>query len=248
MSPKQFHEKLLDKIQGGEIKMKSKSYFALRNIAYVISLAVVFGMVFYLTSLIHFVMQSKGLLMLSAFGFRGLGLMFISLPWILVILIVILITLIEVISKHFKFVYRKPLVYSIVLVAVVVLLGSMIVARTRLHYSLSDFVQQKNIPLAGPLYKHYGQMRFKHANFCTAVEINEDNLVVELADGNQVTVSITPRTRIWTDQEIAIGDYLMVAGDIDDGMITAFGIKKIPKEKDWLFSKGRQLPLPDEMK
>lgn len=248
MSPKQFKENLLDKIHGGEIKMKSKSYFALRSVAYVIGLILTFGLVFYLTSFTHFVLQSKGLLMLPEFGFRGLGLMFISLPWLLVILIVTLVVLIEILSKHFKFIYRKPLVYSTVLVMVVVLLGSMVLARTHLHYSLANIALDRDLPIAGPLYKHYNKMYFKHAHLGTVLETADDQLIIELPDTSQIIVLITAATRLPRKDKITTGDLVMVGGSKDNGTIEAFGIRKVSADQTWLFSNSQGLRVPKELK
>ena len=107
--------------------------------------------------------------------------------------------------------------------------------------------QEKKIPLAGPLYRYYVAKYFGQGHYGVVVELEDEQIRMELKDGSKVLIAVTPETQRWTQLDIAVGDYLVVGGDKDDGIITAFGIKEVPQDKYLLFGRGKMY-LPKGVK
>jgi len=149
-------EKILGKLRSGEFKMKPKVYFILKATLIVLSVLVVALFVLFLISFISFALRANGVLVLPIFGFRGFGAFLSSVPWLLVVAALLLIGVLEMLFKHFAFTYRRPILYSILGILIVVLLGTFIIDRTPLHPGLFDRAHERRLPIFGPMYRNFG--------------------------------------------------------------------------------------------
>jgi len=135
--------------------MKPKIYFALKTFLIILSAIIGFLFVLYLTSFVLF----------SVRAVRGLVPTLIALPWLLVFLSVILIIVLEILTRHFSFVYRRPILYVVLGIIILVLLGSFIINKTRMHPVLFDRAEKHRLPIMGPLYRGYGKSNLHDAYF-----------------------------------------------------------------------------------
>jgi len=138
---------IIDKIKKGEIKMKPKAHFVLRTLLIVLGTSVGFLFALYLTSFILFSMQAV----------CGLMPILISLPWLLIFLSVALIIVLEILTKQFSFVYRRPVLYIVLVIIISVLFGSFVVNKTKVHPFLFDRAEKHRLPIMGPMYRGYGK-------------------------------------------------------------------------------------------
>lgn len=216
-----------EKIQSGKLKMKPKAFFVLQSTLYIIGAILVLGFTLYLASFIFFILRANGIMDLPRFGFRGYGVILTSLPWLLIILSIILVIILELLGKHFSFVYRWPLMYSLLGVVVVVLTFGVLVGQSRVHYSVLSRAENRSLPFAGPMYRHYGMMHLKDAHIGTVVHLATSTIQLQDRAGESYTVIIGPTVRYPLGNGIMEEDIIMVIGGTDGDTIQAVGIRKI---------------------
>src|SRR4030042_4792350 len=127
---------ILEKIKSGQAKIRPKWHFVLKTL--LLAAGVLFGTLalLYLASFVLFVLRQTGSWFLPSFGWRGIMVFLISMPWLLVILGVVFIILLELLVRHYSFAYRNPLLYSLLGIIVFVIIASVFVAKTSFHEGL----------------------------------------------------------------------------------------------------------------
>jgi len=103
---------------------------------------VIASVTLFLISFISFALKSNGVLVLPIFG--------------LIIVAIILIAILEALFKHFSFTYRRPVLYSIIGILIVVLLSALIIDRTPFHRGLFNRAREGRLPIFGPAYRRFG--------------------------------------------------------------------------------------------
>ncbi len=231
-------EQILKQIKSGSIKAKPKFHFVLRTLFLLSGLLLAGLLLLYLLSFVFFILRSNGLWQAPVFGLRGWGLLFGSLPWMILLLIGLFVLVMELLVKHFSFAYRRPLLYSVLGIVVFLGLSGFVVAQTPLHQSLWELAEtEEGLPLAGPLYGilrssdpddfHRGTVLSTSTNGFDMLNLSEEVLLIE----------ITPTTRLPFALDIAPGDMVMVIGERQNNQVKAFGVREFVKP----------LPLPKKM-
>ncbi|MCG2690325.1 hypothetical protein L6252_03560 [Candidatus Parcubacteria bacterium] len=230
-------EKLLSKIKKGEIKMKPKAFFALKIIATALALLACFFLIIYLLSFASFCSSANGLFLLKGFGFWGFQRFFFALPWLLILFCLLLLFIFEVIAKKFALVWKKPLIYSLLIIILFSLLLSFILSSANLHPRLFSRAQRGNLPLMGGFYRNLPCSNPKQIHFGKLIEKTENGFLLGTEAGEKIEITFNERTRFKFDQDVIIGeelafifegDSIAVVGEKDDGQIEAFGIIKLP--------------------
>jgi len=239
---------ILEKIKEEVIKMKPKSHFVFKTIIYVLGFIFIFLFVIFLASFIIFSLRIRGAWYFPAFGLRGLGLLFASFPWLLLIFAIIFIVILEVFAKRFSFVYKKPLLYSILGIVIIVFLLSFIIGRTSMHSRLFRSAQEGRLPIMGPMYR--GQfMESPHNVFIGKVlELSDNGFRLETREGENLEVIIPSEIKSPFKESIEKDDIIVVMGKRDGSVIRAFGIHKAVNDKDIYFPRRERMRGPVEMK
>ena len=129
-------KKVFDKIESGEIKMRSKMYFVLKVALLVIVALLVLVTSALLVSFMIFSLRVSGRLFLLGFGDRGLLAFFVTFPWFILLADILFVVLFERLLNHFKFAYRTPLLYTLGASALVIILAGFGLDRISLHETL----------------------------------------------------------------------------------------------------------------
>ena len=216
---------ILQRIESGEISMKPKIYFILRAFALAFALIIGTLITLYVFSFIVFILKGTGILSLYEFGGRGLLLLMFSIPWLLVVSVLFLVFVLEVLARHFAFVYRKPLVYSTLAILVLIIFAGTVVASTPIHKKIYERSHTKAVSLTGSVYKHYGKIPPRGGHIGTVIDIDSNGLTLEVFDGNVIKVSTTTRTKYPADTKLEVGAKIMVLGKKGGDSYEAFGIK-----------------------
>ena len=232
MENKTIKERVIEKIKRKEVKMKPKLHFVLKTLFYALGIIFVLSFLIFLLSFIIFRIRMSGLWYFPAFGFRGWGLFFASFPWFLVIFAIILVIILEIAAKRFSLVYRRPLVYSIIGIMIIVLLIGFAISRTSMHPLLFQGVKEGKVPIMGPLYRR-GSIEGPADTFIAKVlEISDKELKIEeRRKGEVLRVIISPKTRFPFGRETKEGDLIMIIGKRGDSVIEAFGLRRIGGDK-----------------
>jgi len=224
---KSIKNSVLEKIKSGQAAMKPKWHFVFKAILIGIGLVIFILLTLLVISLIIFILHDNGAWFIPAFGMRGIGRFIISIPWLLVLACIAFIVVLEILVRKYSFAYRKPFLYSIVGIIVFVIVGGIGVSATRMHDNFSRLAMEKRLPFAGPIYRGFRTQRPADVYPGTVKEITGDGFFIEDRSNETFHVSVSRVTRFPFGSEIVIGDEIVVMGDLKDGVIHAFGIRKI---------------------
>jgi hypothetical protein len=224
---KSIKDLVLDRIKSGGIKMRPKIYFALKTLSIALGVLVVGFFLLFLISFITFSLRISGAWFLPGFGLRGFGAFLNDLPWLLILISALLIVVLEVLVKHFSFTYRRPILYSLLGIILVVLVGSFLVGETPLHPSLFQRAQEGRLPGIAPLYRDFGVPRLEDVDHGIVVEKTDNGFVIETPQGDKFTVVVSPKTILSPDSDVKEGDVVVVLGKLKDGVIQSFEIHKV---------------------
>jgi len=220
--------------------MKPKVYFILKAALIVLAAAIVGLFALFLISFMSFALRANGILVLPIFGFRGFEAFLTSIPWLLIILAAVLIFILEMLFRHFSFTYRRPILYSVVGVIILVLLGSFIIDRTSLHPDLFDRAQRGRLPIFGPVYRGFGGLQKPaNAHFGTVTEILEQGFIIK--DRDEEAIKIIFREDLKSD--VKVDDTVMVFGQKEGNTVMAEGMIKVNIQEN-LKPFHRELPPP----
>lgn len=221
-------ESIVKKIKEGDIKMKPKAYFTLKNGLLIIGIILTAFLLLYLISFILFILHVNGIWFLPGFGWRGIGSFLFSFPWLILLIIVSLIVILEVLVKKFSFSYKNPLIYSIIGILAISIIGGTFLFKTPLHRGMMISAFQGKNTITGELYRGYGMQRLKNATLGKIIELRENSLTLESRFGEEISVDITKETKI--KEEIKEGDEIIIMGNKSGNTIKAAGIKRAPEE------------------
>lgn len=131
-------QKVLEKIRSGKVKMRSRFYFVLKAIILVLAAGITVLMSIFLASFIAFALKMNGpVFFLTALALAAL--IFVLLAWLL--------------AEKFSAFYKKPLVFGLALVFILVAISSAAVLKTPFHQKMLELSQQKEVPIISPFYK-----------------------------------------------------------------------------------------------
>ncbi len=223
-------EKVISKIKKGELKMKPKAYFIAKSILVIGLLILTILLILYFTSLVIFVLKVNDILLFHGMGFQATRSILLSFPWYLVLLIFVLLILIEIISKRFQFVYRRPLLLSLFVILSLIAISSLLIERSSLHYSFFRLAEREDLPFIGKMYRDLGNLDMDDAYFGIILQKENDFWIMELDSGETVNLKVTEKTKgrhIFL--EIEEGNEVIVIGEMRDGLIDVISFKKIER-------------------
>ena len=219
---------ILEQIDEGQVSMKPKMYFILRACAISFFILITTLLTLFLISFVAFVLQAQGFFLFAEFGFRGLLTILLSVPWILVGFVIAFVVVLELLARNFAFIYRKPLIYSILGIIVFVTFAGGAIAATPLHKTVYDEAQKRSLPFASEkVYQHYGKLKARGGDIGVVRAINETGLIVRTPSG-EISVSTTTKTRYPKERDIKEGDRVLLIGEKrEDGIFEAYGIRPV---------------------
>ena len=224
---------VLDLIKEGRVKMKPKAYFIMKTSLLCLAVAALGLFIFYLVSFIIFALKASGAVFLPSLGLAGLAELLLSLPWLLIFAAVFLLVVLEILVKHFSFVYRRPVLYSLAALLCFVAFGSFVVAKSGLHDNLFLRAQNNNLPLVGVIYHNLDVS--KHHRWCQAMVLcfpADGWVLVQEASGRQIRIVTTTQTFFPFGQQIERGDILIILGDKNEDVVRVNAVRKVRSCED----------------
>lgn len=225
-------EAVLRKIRARELTMRPRLYFLLRLLALAALAFLVLAISIFILNFILFSIRLNNHDALFNFGIRG-ALEFLEyFPWALFALDIVLAVLLARLVRQFQFGYRHAalsvllgLVAFIALAAVAVDRGTDVNDRLYARADQDDLVA----PL-GDVYRHAWRLPAPDSGFCRCrvVAVSGNTLTVRDARGTSTLSVVLPAGDAdATSSGLHPGDLIWVAGDWDNGVIEAFGIRKL---------------------
>lgn len=224
--------------KSGKLKMRPKWHFVLRAVLWLAGTMVAALAVLYLLSLFFFVARETGIWVAPIFGWRGILIFLMSIPWVLVLSVLFFIVILEILVRHYSFAYRLPLLYSAIAILLVVVAGSVIVAGTPLHGILShcspempfrgdDPAEMAGRPCGTGFYRDLGPRRFDNIHSGVIGEISETEFVIVNRQRENLRVIVTKKTRLPFGENFSAGDTVVVIGNRHGDQIEAFGVSRV---------------------
>lgn len=216
---------VMDAIRKGEVQMRPRWHFIAHTAFAAVGSMLVFLSILYAASLAVFFMRRSGALFAPAFGLRGWFALVHELPWLIILLVLLFIVILEILVSRFRFVYKKPLVFSLGGIVALAFLGSFAIAQTPLHRGLLMRARHGDLP--PPMDSVYGRLPPPRGEIYhgTITELTERGFIVtDIGSGATTSIVLTPRTRLPRGSDFSEGDTVVVIGDrAPAGEVIAFG-------------------------
>ncbi len=223
-------DNVLKKIETGEVKMKPRWYFVLRGILFLMLIIIGLLMTLYLVSFVLFVLHYTGVWFMPVFGIKGIKVYLLSIPWMLVVVGLFFIVLLEFMVKQYAFAYKRPLIYSLLGILVLILFGSFFVFRAGFHQDFFRRAYENKLLFASHMYRQFGLRKFRDIHRGIIKEIRDEGFIIENYLGENLLVIVSSETRLPSGIIFDIGDNVVVLGERDDSVVKAFGVRKIGDE------------------
>lgn len=220
-------EDILQKIKAGKIKMKPKIFFVAKTGFFMLLFLALLLFTVYLVSFIVFMMRASGLWFLPGFGLEGFRILFGALPWVLILLSLGLIVFSEFFAEHFAFVYKRPMIYSLSGIVLIVVILSMITALTPIHAGIFQKVSESNFPLVKPFYEQASNIRPENMHTGIISEINELDFNIQTLNGQNFKVIPCKNGKGKTPKILSLGERVVIIGPVKNNIIDCFDILKI---------------------
>lgn len=194
------------------------------QIGYTIVFVALFGLVVLLINILTFWLRVSGIGDFLGHGLLGIQAFALALPYQIVVITIIAITLMLVTLRHFDISYKKSylgLVVALVFVSTGLALG---VARTGLNETISGRVADGHLRPLAPLYRgtdEYSQQT-RHSVVGRIESVNDDVITVAVHHGT-LRIRIDNSTRLMNDRETLVpGRTIRVLGrQVENGEFTA---------------------------
>ena len=151
-----------------------------------------------------------------------------SLPWTLVITAILFILVLEILVRHFSFAARRPIVYT--LLGIVLLMGIGGAFAAPFHREFFRAAYEDKLPVMGGFYRGYGAPPPRNTFVGVISETFKNGFFIEDRNNVKVKVTISPKTRFPFGTELSEGDAVVVLGDFSSGTVQALGIREINSE------------------
>jgi len=225
-------DNILTKIKAGQIKMKPKIYFLAKVILIILAVIGLILLGLYFISFLIFSLRLRGTLYLPHFGWWGIKRFLLSLPWILILIILGILIGLELFAKNVAALYRKPLLYSLLILIALLIIGGLLLERTSFHPSL---IRRKIMPqrmLPPPPSNVWRGIISK---------IEDDQVILKNLLGQEYEIQISSSTLIVPFEELKEGDSVLIIGRRNGSTIAACRIQKL---EDRVHLEEQKLILP----
>lgn len=218
-------------IRAGQVHMRPRWHFLLLSALSVTGAVIVFLTLLYVTSLAFFFLRDSGAWYAPSFGERGWFGLLHSLPWLLILLVLIFVVILELLVRRYTLVYKKPLIISVVVILGIVFLGGLVIAQTPLHRILMLSARHGSLPPGvGAMYGHpLRQPSPADMYHGQIIQLMQSGFLIVDEDGaGTTTVIIAPQTRLPYGENFVVGERVVVVGDsVASGTVQAFGVREI---------------------
>ncbi len=227
-------EKILKKIETGEVAMRPKAFFMLKVFLLLFIVLLTFIASILLVSYLLFSISVGGGIFLLGFGTKGFYEFILVFPWILLLINIGLLVILDLLLKRFKFGYNRPILYLFLISLVAITLFGFLINFTPFHSKLMHRAEGKRLPMFGGFYSglrgsHKGQGIFRGIVASTSVDtftLKRNDYDIDL-DDFPIKVLTPPGMKVLS--LLQVGDQVFIAGDLINGEIHAYGITKIGK-------------------
>jgi len=229
-SPSPLGQKIADKINAGQIKMRPKTYFTISRVLGWLSALLFFTLLVLLTSFICYVIHYNSRL-LPGFGWLGFNNFISTLPLLIIILIIALALLLSWFAYQTTAAYKQPTLYLIIFIILLSLGTGLLINYTHLHDLLAKRAIRQQLPIIGSLYRQNLSGRWNQAITGTIISKNDNTWEVRDELGEDIKVTLGQETFYPFDRNFEVGDEVIIRGQIKNNQIIAQGVRKLNEDE-----------------
>lgn len=223
-------QKLLSEIKEGKVAMTPRMYFVLKMAALALLAGAIVFVTIFIWNFIFFSLRINGQDALLGFGPRGFQAFMVFFPWHFLLLDIGLILVLQQLIKEFRFGYRVPaLAFIAALIAFAGLVGFALDRGTTVNDRLHEGRGHLPPPVRG-LYEGARRPLPTGSGICRCTVLSIDGNTITVEDTRNATTTLTvilpEDDRRATTTGIQVGDVIFIAGEEEDGVIHAFGVRK----------------------
>ncbi len=221
---------VMEAIQKGRVRMRPRWHFVLLSALAALGAFIVFLTLLYVVSLAFFFLRESGAYFATSFGMRGWFVLLRSVPWLLMLFLVLFIGVLELLVRRFAFVYRRPLLFSVAGIVFLIFVGGFAVAQTHFHRRMFFFARHGQLLPLGMMYDRTFRPSREGDVYFGAIGnfVKGGFVVVDQNGAGTTTIVVTPATRLPYGADFEIGDTVVIVGDeVATGTVRAFGIREV---------------------
>jgi hypothetical protein len=190
-----------------------------------------------LVSYVIFSIKISGQVFLLGFGAKGLYHFFMALPWLILATDLVLIFFLDWLLKSFKFGYNSSVMFLFVVTLVSITVLASLINSTSFHRDMMIRAEGRGLPIAGGFYNDLRRSHKSQGLFRGEIMSIEgtSTFFIKYIDQNSmvsgdVAKIIVPNSIDIFSLGAVIGDTVFIAGDVVDGEIHAYGIRKLTND------------------
>lgn len=225
--PKSVQESVLEAIKAGQVHMKPRWHFVLQTGLFIVGVILVLIASLFIGSFFLFMLHQNGTWFTPAFGSEGVKELFSALTIGFVLAATLFIMLLQILIRHYSFAYGRPVLYTVIGVVVLVVGGSFLIQNSHVHESLLLEAREHKLPVAGIFYRQFAEPQNPRVTPGVVVEVYEKGFIMRDPHDKNVTVIITPVTKIAKGTDLEINDKVVVLGNRTDDVIMAEGLREL---------------------
>lgn len=209
-----------------KLNMIPRWQFVLYTVLGVVGLLFSLFLLVFIVSLVIFILSTHGFIFLPLFGFGALIHGLVAIPKTLLLLSVLLIIIIEILSRKYAISFKKPLLVTIGGVTAFTLCSGYLISLTTLHPMVRNFGKDTRVELLRHAYDR--PMVFENERGDTVLRglvmaTSSTSITLEMYDNKQAVVQIGEET-VYGILPV-LGDEIVVFGTISSGTLQAKDIR-----------------------
>jgi|GEM_PF-6316551 len=226
------HETILNKIEKGELAMKSRWRFIVEGIVMICGLIASSIIIMYLLSFAAFFAHQTGIASGGYYGSPSARMLFASPLWVVIVVLAIaaLILAWKIVRKKLT-VHRQPLMYSLLGLICLTVLGAWLMQKMSIHHRVQAQIHQhsRNIPGVTQAYRDAFEHERKGIVRGMIIDINtgEKYFIIQTPGNTELRVVLSDTTQRPPRYVFQIGEEILVFGKREDGVIHAIGIRPL---------------------
>ncbi len=148
----ELRSKILDIVSKENIKMIPRWKFVLYSVLTVVGLFFIFFLAVFTGSLVLFVLSKYGFLDIPFFDFLKTLHALSAIPLLLLFTTLLLLVVIEIISRSYTFTFRRPLGITLLAITSCTVIASYAVSQTPIHEVIRNYARDHNIDMMKRAY------------------------------------------------------------------------------------------------
>ena len=221
---------ILTIVDSKKIQMIPKWKFVVYSLLGLIGICFSFLLLLFVVSLVMFILARYGFMYLPMFGFQATLHAITGIPIVLCLFGLLLVFIIEVVSRQFSFSFRRPLLVTLCIIIGIALIVGYLVSITPLHMMMRGYAKERHFDRFNSLYERPPREQLETGRAVLRGEViatTTDSLTLSLFNDVIRTVYATGTRQPFGG--VTLGDDIIVFGRIEGGRFLVMKLRPSPE-------------------